>query len=268
MTTFFRSLGRLGLAGVAFAGLSSVAALAAAAGFLDPMSLLLTLGGSLGVVALTFPRARLAHTWALVGESLTTAADPEPLIRALKELGHVHRVDGIPSLERAGERADDGFLRQAIALAVDATSEPELREALVGEARRYAAEGEAARQVLVTLGRLFPAFGLIGTLVGLVSLMRHLGGADLAAIGPGLGMAVLTTLYGAVLANVVVLPLGAKLHAHLARRTLLMQMVIEGTLLVHRREYPTRIERALRAYLGGPRPARTHDDRVLTAQAA
>ncbi len=268
MTAFFHSIRRLGLAGLGFVAISSVAALAAAAGFLEPMSLLITVGGALGVTWTTFPRRRLAQAWTLVGEALSASGDAEPVIVELKRLGHVHRVDGVPALERAGARASDVFLRSAVALAVEARNETELREELVGEARRCATEGEAARQVLVTLGKLFPAFGLIGTLIGLVTLMRHLAGADLAAIGPGLGMAVLTTLYGAVLANVVVLPLSSKLQAYLTRRTLLMQMIVEGTLLLHRREYPTRIERALRAYVGARRPAETNVEPILTERAA
>ncbi len=255
MNGFVLSIRRLGLIGVGFVATSLVATLAATAGLLDPKSLMITVGGALGVTYATFPRARLRHAWALTGEALAAPADFEPLIATVKHLAHVHRIDGVPALERAAAHADEPFLRDAVALAVEARTEVELRESLVGDARRWATDGEAARQVLVTLGKLFPAFGLIGTLLGLVSLMRHLGGADLSVVGPGLGMAVLTTLYGAVFANVVVLPLNAKLQAHLIRRALVMQMVIEGTLLLHRREYPTRIERALRAYVGAGRPA-------------
>lgn len=268
IAVLLRTFRHLGLAGIAFAVLSSVAAAAAAAGFLDPMSLVITVGGALGVTWTTFPRARLAHLRALLGDALAQPADHEPVIRALKRCGHVHRVDGVPALAREAARANEPFLRTAIVLAADATDEADLRETLVGEARRRATDGEAARQVLVTLGKLFPAFGLIGTLIGLVMLLRNLAAADLAAVGPGLGMAVLTTLYGAVLANVVVLPLGAKLQAHLARRTLLMQMIIEGAVLVHRHEYPTRIERALRAYVGTPLPPDTEVDDAAAVRAA
>ena len=114
---------------------------------------------------------------------------------------------------------------------------------------------KSARHVVFLLGKLFPAFGLIGTLIGLAHLLRNLGTAtNLAAIGPGLGIAVTTTLYGAVLANVVVLPLAAKLHAHLERRQPSMQIVIDGTLMVHRKEYPTRIEQLLRGAFALPMP--------------
>jgi chemotaxis protein MotA len=252
IAALLRTMRHLGLAGIAFAVISSAAAAAAAAGFLDPLSLVITVGGALAVTWMTFPRTRLADLHALLGDALGRPVDCDDVIRALKHCGRVHRVDGIRAVEREAASVVDPFLRVAIALAVDAPDEGELRETLIGDARRRAADGEAARQVLVALGKLFPAFGLIGTLIGLVLLLRNLGGGDLAAVGPGLGMAVLTTLYGAVLANVVVLPLSTKLQAHLARRTLLMQMIVEGAVLLYRREYPTRIEHALRAFVGAP----------------
>ena len=252
--TFLRTYRGLGAAGLALAAISLVAALAAAGGFLDPASLLITVGGTLAVARATFSRVRIESAWRHLLEALGEETDFEGVIVAVKRLARVYRVDGAPALERAAATVPDPFLKRAIGLTLECRDENELGDALLGEARRRAAEGEAARQVLVTLGKLFPAFGLIGTLIGLVLLLRNLAGASFASIGPGLGIAVLTTLYGAVLANVVVLPLATKLQAHLARRMLLMQMIIEGTLLVHRKEYPTRIERVLRAYIGAPAP--------------
>src|SRR5581483_9216665 len=187
---------------------------------------------------------------------LTDAPDAGDVVAALKHLGRIHRTDGPLALERAAADATDPLLRRGIALALECNDEEELADILLAEARRNAAEGEAARHVLVTLGKLFPAFGLIGTLVGLVLLMRHLGDGSLAAVGPGLGVAVLTTLYGAVLANVVVLPLATKLHAHLAREALRTQMVLDGVVLIRQREYPTRVERMLLGYVGGAAPRR------------
>jgi chemotaxis protein MotA len=235
-------------AGLALSG--AVAALALATGFMDPLSLLITVGGALGVTGATYSRARLVSTWRHVAAALDDQASPEDVITALKRLARLHRTGGPPALERAAAAEADPFVRRGIALALECQDEEELADVLFGEARRTAAEGEAARQVLVTLGKLFPAFGLIGTLIGLVLLLRNLVEPNFTTIGPGLGIAVLTTLYGAVFANVVILPLATRLHAHLARQSLRSQMVIDGILLVHRREYPTRIERLLRAYVG------------------
>jgi chemotaxis protein MotA len=223
------------------------------AGLLDPVALLITLGGGIGVTAVTFSRARLAGAWEMVEAALVAVDDREEVLATLKRLARVHRVEGVPALERAAQSSADPFVRAAIALAVDGRDADELAAALAGELRRHDAEGESARQVVLMLGKLFPAFGLIGTLVGLALLLRNLGTAtSLAAIGPGLGIAVTTTLYGAVLANVVVLPLAIKLQAHLDRRHAVMQMIIDGTLLVQRKEYPTRIERLLRGAWGMP----------------
>jgi chemotaxis protein MotA len=239
-------------------------------GLLDPVALLITIGGGVGVTCMTYSRERIGRAWALVRTSLAEPEDPETLIAALKRLGRIHRVEGVPALERAGLQADDPFLRAAIGFATDGRDTDELEAVLYGELRRTVAEGESARQVVLLLGKLFPAFGLIGTLIGLAHLLRNLGEAtNLAAIGPGLGIAVTTTLYGAVLANVVVLPLAAKLHTHLERRHATMQMIIDGTLMVQRKEYPTQIERVLRGAFAVPMaPARTASPLALAERAA
>ncbi len=249
MPPALRTLFRSGPAGVALAVTTAVALLAAATGFLDPLSLLITVGGALGVTWATFPRARLTNTWQYLSEALGGDTDAEELVRTFKRLAGIHRVEGVPALERAAAVVPDPSLRRAFELSFECRDEDELTAVLLAEAHKRAAEGEAARHVMLTLGKLFPAFGLIGTLIGLVLLLRNLAGADFAAIGPGLGIAVLTTLYGAVLSNVVVLPLATKLQAHLARQALRAQMIIEGTLLVYRGEYGTRVERVLRAHV-------------------
>jgi chemotaxis protein MotA len=239
-------------------------------GLLDPGALLITIGGGLGVTLMTYSRERLGRAWSLVQRSLGEPEDPETIIATLKRLGRIHRVEGVPALERAAAQAQDPFLRAAIDCATDGRDTEELEAVLYGEMRRHAAEGESARQVVLLLGKLFPAFGLIGTLIGLAHLLRNLGTAtNLAAIGPGLGIAVTTTLYGAVLANVVVLPLAAKLQTHLERRNTMMQMIVDGTLMVQRKEYPTQIERVLRGAFAVPSPtARPASTLTLAERAA
>jgi chemotaxis protein MotA len=246
-----RRLGAAGPALTALVGVTAAAVAAAAGGFLEPVSLLITVGGTLGVTWATFPRARLQSAWDHLTAALAGETDPAGTIRILKHLAGVHRTEGEPALERAVAVVPDPLLRRALQLSFECRDEDELAALLLAEDARRSADGEAARQVIVTIGKLFPAFGLIGTLIGLALLLQNLGGADVAAIGPGLAIAVLTTLYGAILSNVVVLPLATKLQAHLARQSLLARMVIEGTLLVHRKEYGSRIERSLGAYVGG-----------------
>lgn len=269
MSSTFRAVMLSRPTGAALALTTLVTGVAALTGFLDPMSLLITVGGALAVTRVTFSRARLVSAWRYLGEALGEDPEVEELIQAFRNLAGVHRLDGERALEHAATEAPDAFLRRSIELALECRDEDELHEVLLAEARKRAADGEAARQVVVTLGKLFPAFGLIGTLIGLALLLRNLASANVAAIGPGLGIAVLTTLYGAVLSNVVVLPLATKLQMHLARQTLRLQMIIEGTLLVHRKEYPSRIERVLRTYIGVTTSPKTADEGArLAAHAA
>jgi chemotaxis protein MotA len=246
----WRTVTRTGTAGIAAGIATAVMLLMAVTGFLDVASLVITVGGALATAWMTFSREAVRKTWALVGEALAPPADPEPLIATVKALARAHRVGGPRQLEDAAAAVDDEFLRRAVTLALEADDEAELVDLLTGEARFRATHGDEARHVVTTLGKLFPAFGLIGTLIGLALLLRSLADPTIATIGPGLGVAVLTTLYGALLANVVVLPIATKLHAHLERESLRTEMIVEGVRLIRRREYPTRVERVLRAYVG------------------
>jgi chemotaxis protein MotA len=186
----------------------------------------------------------------------------------VKRLARIYRTEGAPALERAAQREADPFLRVAVERVLEGAELDELRDALLGEARRFTTRGEEARMVLLTLGKLFPAFGLIGTLLGLALMLPSVAGGDAAAVAPGLGVAILTTLYGAVLSNVVVLPIATKLHSSLARRGTLLQMIVLGAELLHGREYPTRIERALRSFAGLAPLAASRAVTVLADRAA
>lgn len=244
--------------GIATAVLLALVA-ATAVGILDPLSLALTAGGALAVTWATFSTVGLRATGRHLSEALAPASaleDLSALIPRFRRFARVQRSDGAPALERAVADDRDPFLRRAIALAVDTQDREELEDTLMAEARRQVADGEAARHVLSTLGKLCPAFGLMGTLVGLVLLLRGLTDSDVASMGSALGLAVQTTLYGVILSNVVVVPLATKLQTHLAHRALALQMIVEGTVLLHRDEHPLRIERALRAYVSEDAGAR------------
>jgi chemotaxis protein MotA len=247
--------GRLVAAAV---GLATAALVAGATGFLEPSSFVITVLGPLGVLAATYGRARIETAWAHLRSALGPEGDVEGLVALMKTLGRLHRVEGVPALEQAAAQVRDPVVRQAIATAIELESAPVQRAALRAAMRRDLADVEHSRHVLATLGKLFPAFGLIGTLIGLALLLRNLDGTNVAAIGPGLAIAVMTTLYGAVLANVVVLPLATKLGTHVAREALRRELIVEGTLLVLAGEYPSQIERVLRAHAKlppAPRPA-------------
>jgi len=227
-------------------------------GLLEPLSFAITVGGAIGVVILTFPRSRLLAAVLDVRTALAGEPDPEAQIAAMKRLARIHRLEGPRAAERAAHDEKDAFLRHAVVAAIDADDLDGLERQLVAEVRREVADIEESRLVLATLGKLFPAFGLIGTLIGLVCLLGKLGDGGLEPLARGLGIAVQTTLYGALLANAVVLPLTTRLTAHAARHGLRLQMTLDGALLVARRAFPSQIDAVLRAHLGTSARERRH----------
>jgi chemotaxis protein MotA len=108
-------------------------------------------------------------------------------------------------------------------------------------AHRY----EAARQVLLTMGKLLPSFGMVGTLIGLVLLLQQATDPDPQTLAPALAIAVLTTLYGAVLSNALVLPLAAKLQVFIHDQEMLMRLTVEGAVLIARHQPPALIEKRI-----------------------
>jgi chemotaxis protein MotA len=135
---------------------------------------------------------------------------------------------------------DDAFLHKGLTLAIDGHSGAEV-EAIMMHDLNAAAERQAIGVgVLRRAAEYAPAMGLIGTLIGLVQMLSHLD--DPAAIGPSMAVALLTTFYGAVLANLVLAPLAAKLERHGADDILLNRIFVMGTVSISRQENPRRLE--------------------------
>ncbi|HEX9443498.1 MAG TPA: MotA/TolQ/ExbB proton channel family protein [Candidatus Binatia bacterium] len=216
--------------------------------FLDLPSLLITLGGALGVTFLTYPWARLRDLAALLGAVFTAGRpDREDLARELARLGRLYRLKGARGLEGQEGHIADPYLRRGLGLLIDMQSEQDIRAEMEGAFESVAARYRAAGQILFTLGKLLPTFGLIGTLIGLVLLLRQMSGSEPEALTASFGLALMTTLYGALFANVVVLPLGAKLESAEGERTALMRAVLEWTLALARGAAPAAVERRLAA---------------------
>src|SRR5438132_10333513 len=142
-----RILFRSGPAGVAFATSTFAAVLAAVSGFLDPRSLLVTIGGALGVAWVTFSREGLVSTWRYLGTALEDDFDGAGVIETLKRLARVYRLEGVSALESASATVEDPLLRRAISLSFECEDEEELADALLAEARVRAAEGEGIVQL-------------------------------------------------------------------------------------------------------------------------
>lgn len=215
------------------------------ASFIHPPSLILTVGGTAVVTLLSFPRAQLDGLVTAIRQAIAGDDDGHSEIEQVKELARRHRVDGIPGLERNDVAISNRFLRRGVELLLEWKSPEEMRERLEGEHLRAVTHYEDCRRILLTIGKLLPAFGLIGTLASLVLILRNPAELTADRVAPALSLAILTTLYGAVLANAVVLPLEAKLQTFTDHLRIRFEIAVRGTQLILERAYPSAIEEQL-----------------------
>ena len=205
--------------------------------FLDVPSLLLTLGGSVVVILFSYsPRQlrELVHvSCALLAEK---PLNPREFANELSRLEQLYRAQGLRGLEQAERRLDDPFLRRAAGMLVDLQKEEKISATLEHELSDAVCRHEVSNEILLTLSRTLPALGLIGTLVGMVLLLRDLYTQDVQSVPAALSLAVLTTLYGAVFANVLVAPLAARLNAAAIEKELRMQLTINWVMTLVRNE--------------------------------
>jgi chemotaxis protein MotA len=215
-------------------------------------SLLLTLGGSLAVVLFSYSPRQLRELFqvsrSLLAEKPMT---PREYADELNRLTGLYRTEGLRGLESTEARLTDPFLRRAVGMLVDLQKEEKIYAALDRDLAEAFSRHELSRQILLTLSKHLPAFGLIGTLVGMVLLLRDLYTQDVQSLPAALSLAVLTTLYGAVVANVVVAPLAARLHATATEKEMRMGLTFDWVMMLVRGD----VTAAAAHNGGGPRPA-------------
>jgi chemotaxis protein MotA len=220
----------------------------------DPVSLInvpsimVVFGGTTGAILASFPLAKVLKVHSVVLKSIFSAApDPGKIIRDLVRLAEVARREGILSLESQVEELDDAFIVRGIKMAVDGTDPELIRTILDTELEALMDRHAQGKAILDTIGRMAPAFGMIGTLMGLIFMLQNMD--DPSAIGPGMAVALITTLYGALIANVITGPIAEKLGARDAEEVLAKTIIIAGVMSIQSGDNPRVVESKLMTYL-------------------
>lgn len=216
--------------------------------FLDFPAFMIVMGGTFGATLIHFPMYDLVHSWHAFKEIifLKTYHAPER-INYLVGLATQVRKDGILILEEAAKRTDDAFLQRAFELTVDGQSHENIKRVLETDMRSGHDRAARAIQVFQTMASYAPALGLIGTLVGLIQMLSSL--ENPATVGPAMSVALVTTLYGALLANVVFLPTAGKLKNRADEESLVKAITLEGILAIGSQENPIVVEQRLVSFL-------------------
>lgn len=215
--------------------------------FVDIPSIAIVFGGGIGVVVIRFPLAGLISALGL-GSKLAfsqTKTNPRDLIDQLADMADVVRRQGPLGLEAM--EINDPFLAKAKQMIADGYDASFIQENLERERDLYLERLEEGARIYKAMGDSAPAFGMIGTLVGLVQMLQTMD--DPSTIGPAMAVALLTTLYGALVANVVCLPIFEKLNAKLKVEEVNQSLIIDGIVQIRNSKSPGLIREMLTAYL-------------------
>lgn len=225
------------------------------AAFIDLPSILVTIGGSIAVVTLMFPLRTMAIGLPRAIKKVfhNQIPDLQSRIQQVVRLSEIARQDGLLALENLSERIGDPFLREGVMMTVDGAS-PELVETVLRTRMdAFAAREREAKNVMDQLGKMAPAFGMIGTLLGLIMMLGNLNSPD--SIGPAMAVAMITTLYGALLANLICIPFAEKLNFLLKQELLVMELTMRGVLSLHAGDSPRVIQQKLSGFVSVRRAA-------------
>lgn len=218
------------------------------AGMFDLTSVLVVLFGTVGACVIAFPLARITRLHQVLRRTLfSTAQDPVEVIRELVRYAEIARKEGILSLENLIAEMKDPFIVRGVKMAVDGTDPELIRQIMETELEALMERHAAGKQILDTAARYAPAFGMIGTLLGLIFMLKNMD--DPSKIGPGMAIALITTLYGALIANCLASPLADKLAARDAEEVLIKTIILSGVMAIQSGDNPRVVESKLLTFL-------------------
>ena len=216
--------------------------------FISIPSVLVVLGGTFSAVMVNYPFKDIISAIGVVKKTIFGITEnPEKIIPLLVELGQKARRDGILVLQNETGRIESPFLQKGIQLAIDGM-EPQIIHAILdNEIDNVKGRHKAGYEIVLTFGIFAPAFGMIGTLIGLVLMLQQMD--DPSKIGPSMSIALITTFYGAVMSNLVFMPMAGKLKKKSADEILNLELSLEGVISIAAGDNPRVLEQKLHGYL-------------------
>jgi len=216
--------------------------------FLDVPAFVIIFGGVASTLFVAFPMKNVLTTGKVFKNVLfSESRSATKLINDLVKYAEIARRDGILSLESMTESIEDKFIVKGIQMAVDGTDPELIQQILEGELDSMAERHSDGRCIFETAGRYAPAYGIIGTIIGLVIMLKNM--EDTSKIGEGMAVAFLATLYGAITANLIALPIADKLRIRSKEELLMKQIIIRGVMSIQSGDNPRIVEQKLKTFL-------------------
>lgn len=207
-------------------------------------------GGTIGATMVAFPIAAFIKACKdLKGVFFSTPRNLQKLIDEISEYAQKARRDGLVSLEQTVQGASDPFLKKALMMAIDGSDSNVMRENLELMLTHHEEENEKSAKVWEAAGGFSPTIGIIGAVMGLIHVMQNL--SDVSAVGAGIAVAFVATIYGVAMANLFFLPAAGKLKLRVAEETVALSMMIEGAIAIQEGQNPTVIKDKLQSFCAG-----------------
>lgn len=216
--------------------------------FWDSSSILIVVGGTIGATLINYPLREVFGVIKVVKNIFFhRLKPPDEFINLMVDLGSRSRKSGILSLEPFIKQVDDRFLSKGLQMVVDGLELTSIRDVIEKEIEYVADRHRLGAEIFTTLATFAPALGMIGTLIGLVQMLQNL--EDPSKIGPAMAVALITTFYGALLANLLFLPIAGKLKTRSKEELLVKELITEGLISIASGENPRIMEQKLQAFL-------------------
>jgi len=236
----------LGMVGAIGIVLAAILTGGSAIVFINVPSILIVLGGTMMVVMIKFSMGQFFGAFKVALRAFSNkTTDPEELIERIVELANIARKEGMLALE--SQEVDNEFLNEGIRMLIDGNSREVVSTVLSKDMQQTIERHTWGAKVFSATADVAPAMGMIGTLIGLVQMLSNM--SDPKSIGPAMAVALLTTLYGAMIANMVAMPIADKLTLRKADERRIRSMCIDGVLAIQEGQNPRIIESMLKAYL-------------------
>ena len=221
--------------------------------FFDASSVFIVIGCTFAIIVASFPPSQLKaipkHIKTLMN---TKRYNPLSVIDELVELAQVARKSGLLALEEKGNQQSDPFFKQCIMLIVDNNDADQVREIMMNDIEQSSARHEAAAGMYDRGSSVAPAFGMVGTLVGLINMLKgmNMDSAEGAGnIGPAMGTALITTLYGCILAHMIFGPIANQLRQRDEEETLCKLIIVEGIMSIQAGANPKFLREKLMTFM-------------------
>ncbi|SDN47474.1 chemotaxis protein MotA [Desulfonauticus submarinus] len=216
--------------------------------FVNVPSMLIVIGGTIGATLVNYPLGHVLGVMGVIKNTFFAKGDnPTQVIERFIDYANRARREGILALEPLIKEVQDPFLQKGLQLTVDGLEPQTIQEILETEISYMEERHELGSEILSIMGAFAPAMGMIGTVIGLVQMLQNMN--DPSSIGPSMAVALITTFYGAILANLVFNPMAGKLKTRSKEERLIKEMILEGILSISKGENPRIVEDKLNSFI-------------------